>query len=145
MTDRKLIIRAYLLYEFKLGRSASSASWKLCTAFAEGTARNWFQKFRSGNETLKDEPRAGRPISLNNGDLKATIESDSCLTCHKLASKFNVSNETIRTSFAPAGKEMEDRRFLISFIKIGKDFFGHLIYTYIPSLQELKKILANCK
>ena len=54
MTDRKLIIRACLLYEFKLGTSASSASHKLCTAFGEGavserTARNWFQKFCSGN------------------------------------------------------------------------------------------------
>ena len=71
MTDRKLIIRACLLYEFKLGTSASSASRKLCTAFGEGavserTARNWFQKFQSGNETLEDELRAGRPISLHN-------------------------------------------------------------------------------
>ena len=36
MTDRKLIIRACLLYEFKLGTSASSASRKLCTVFGEG-------------------------------------------------------------------------------------------------------------
>ena len=70
MSDRKFII------EFKLGTSASYASHKLCTAFGEGavsekTARNWFQKFRTGNKTVEDEPRAGRPISLNNGDLKA--------------------------------------------------------------------------
>ena len=50
MIDRKLIIHACLLYEFKLGTSASSASPKLCTAFGEGavserTAQNWFQKF----------------------------------------------------------------------------------------------------
>ena len=47
MTDRKLIIRACLLYEFKLGTSASSASRKLCTAFgecavSERTTQNWF-------------------------------------------------------------------------------------------------------
>ena len=103
MTDRKLIIRACLLYEFKLGTGASSASRKLCTctAFGEGavsekTAQNWFQKFRSGNETLEDELRAGRPISLHNGNLKAAIDSDSCLTYHELASRFNVSDETIR-------------------------------------------------
>ena len=46
MTDKKLIIHACLLYEFKLGTSASYASHKLCTAFGEGavserTARNW--------------------------------------------------------------------------------------------------------
>ena len=106
MTERKLIIRACLLYEFKLGTSASG---KLCTAFGEGavserTARNRFQKFRSGNETLEDEPRAGRPISLNNGDLKAAKESDSCLTCHELASRFIVSDETIRLHLHQLGK-----------------------------------------
>ena len=36
MTDRKLIIHAYLLYNFKLGISASSTSRKLYTAFGEG-------------------------------------------------------------------------------------------------------------
>ena len=35
MTDRKLIIRACLLYEFKLGTSALSTSCKLCTAFGK--------------------------------------------------------------------------------------------------------------
>ena len=58
MTDRKLIIRACLLYEFKLGTSASR---KLCTAFGEGavserTTQNWFQLFHPGNETLENEP-----------------------------------------------------------------------------------------
>ena len=96
MTDRKLIIRACLLYKFKLGTSALSASFKLCTAFGEGavsekTARNWFQKFRSGNEALEDEPPTGRPIFLNNSNLKAAIESDLCLICHELASRFNGS------------------------------------------------------
>ena len=50
MTGRKLIFRACLLYEFKLGTNASSASRKLCTALGESavserTAQNWFQKF----------------------------------------------------------------------------------------------------
>ena len=36
MTDRKLTTCASLLYEFKLGTSASSASHKLCTPFGKG-------------------------------------------------------------------------------------------------------------
>ena len=58
MTGRKMIICACLSYEFKLGTSASSASRKLCKVFGKGavsekTARNWFQKFCFGKETLK--------------------------------------------------------------------------------------------
>ena len=105
MTARKLIIRACLLYEFKLGTRASSASRKLCIAFGEGavserTVRKWFQKFRSGNETHED----GRPISLHNGNLKAAIESHSCLICHEQASRFNVSDETVRLYLNQLGK-----------------------------------------
>ena len=44
MTDRKLIIRACLLYEFKLGTSASSASRKLCTVFGEGAGSEELHK-----------------------------------------------------------------------------------------------------
>ena len=104
-----MIIRACLLYEFKLGTSASSAFRKLCTVFGEGavserTAGNWFQKFCSGNETLEDEPQAGQPISLNNGGLKAAVESDSCLTCHELTSRLKVSYETIRLHLHQLGK-----------------------------------------
>ena len=112
MIDKKLIIRACQLYEFELGTSASSTSRKLCTAFGKGaiserTARNWFQKFRSGNETLEDELQAGRPISLHNGNLKAAIESDSCLTYHELASRFNVSDKTIRLHLNQLGKRQK--------------------------------------
>ena len=110
MTDKKLIIHACLLYEFKLGTSASSASCKLCTVFGEGavskrTAQNWFQKFQSGNKTLEDKLRAGQQISLHNGNLKAAIESDSYLTCRELASRFNVSDETIRLHLNQLGKK----------------------------------------
>lgn len=105
-----MVIHACLSYEFKLGTSASCASRKLCTALGEGavseqTARNWFQKFHCGNETLEDEPWAGQPISLNNEDLKAAIKSDSGLTCHELASRFNVSDETIRLHLHQLGEK----------------------------------------
>ena len=73
-------------------------------AVSERTAQNWIQKFCSGNETLEDEPQAGRPISLNNDDLNAAIESDLSLTCHELALRFHVSDETIRLHLHQLGK-----------------------------------------
>ena len=71
--------------------------YSICqSAISERTAQNWFQKFCSDNESLEVEPWAAWAISPNNNNLKAAIESNPCLTCHKLALRFNVSDETIR-------------------------------------------------
>lgn len=109
MTDRKVAIRSCLLYEYKLGTNASEACRKICLAFGEDavkerTARNWFQKFRSGNESLEDEPRSGRPVSIINSELKQAIEADSSLTCHELGLTFNCNEETIRNHLHEIGK-----------------------------------------
>lgn len=70
MADKKMLIRYFLIYEYKSGTNASRASYKLCSASGEVTesetsAYNCFLKFRCGNESLEDESRARRPISLN--------------------------------------------------------------------------------
>ena len=103
------IIRACLLYEFKLGTKAAEACCKICAAFGEGTiaertGQKWFKKFSSGNENLEDEPRSGRPSIKNNKDIKLEIEQDSSQTCQDLAFRFNVSDETICLHLHQLGK-----------------------------------------
>ena len=49
MAVSNAIIRACLLYEFKLGSKAAEACRKICTAFGEGavaerTSQKWFKK-----------------------------------------------------------------------------------------------------
>ena len=90
------IIRACLLYEFKLGTKAAEACRKICAAFGEGTiaertGQKWFKKFPSGNRNLEGEPRSGRPSIVNNEDIKLAIEQDSSQTCQDLALRFNVT------------------------------------------------------
>lgn len=109
MAVKNSIIRSCLLYEFKLESNASEASRKICSAFGEGavkerTARFWFEKFRSGDENLEDAPRNGRPVNMNNDDLRRAIESDSSQTCKELALIFNVNEETIRLHMHQIGK-----------------------------------------
>ncbi|OWR48199.1 SETMAR protein [Danaus plexippus plexippus] len=109
MAVSNAIIRACLLYEFKLGSKAAEAGRKICTALrkgavAERTSQKWFKKFVSGNESLDDEPRSGRPSTINNEDIKLAIEQDSSQTCQALALQFNVSDETIRMHLHQLGK-----------------------------------------
>ncbi|KAF2350504.1 Transposase type 1 [Trinorchestia longiramus] len=70
-----------MLHEFKLGHNASEASANINRAWGEEstrdqTVRKWFGKFRSGDESLKDEEGRGRLGSLENEQLHAAVEQN---------------------------------------------------------------------
>ncbi|GFY58190.1 histone-lysine N-methyltransferase SETMAR [Trichonephila inaurata madagascariensis] len=73
-----------------MGLSTTASSRRICQAFGnsavnERTARHWFQKFRSGDLSLCDKARTGRPQALDDEALKAAIEKDRSQTCGELA------------------------------------------------------------
>ncbi|XP_076049305.1 histone-lysine N-methyltransferase SETMAR-like [Oratosquilla oratoria] len=103
------LVRGCLLHDFKVGLSAAASSRRVCQAFGDSAvnecaARRWFKKFKSGELSLRDEPRSGQPQVLNDGVLKAAIEEDSSLTCGELPRQFNVSDETVRLHLHRLGK-----------------------------------------
>ena len=103
------VIRACLLYEYKLGSNAADTTRRVNIAFGEDaikerTVRKWFQKFRSGDEMLEDAPRCGRPASIDVASLKDAIASDSQQSCNQLALDFGVCKETIRRHKLILGK-----------------------------------------
>jgi [histone H3]-lysine36 N-dimethyltransferase SETMAR len=110
MAANKMLIRSCLLYEYKLGTKAAEAARKICTAFGDDavsdrTAQKWFKKFSSGDFSLIDEARSGRPKIINNEDIKEVVEANSSTTCLELAERFNVSDETIRLHLHQLGKK----------------------------------------
>ena len=46
--------------------------------------RNWFDTFRSGDFSLEDEQRSGRPNEVDDDRFKAIIESDHHVTLREI-------------------------------------------------------------
>ena len=73
--------RPIFLYEFKLNQNAAETGHKINQAFGndsvnERTVCRWFAKFRSGDFSLEDEPRSGRPTAILDEDLRTLVETD---------------------------------------------------------------------
>ena len=54
--------------------------------------RNWFNKFRSGDFSLKDEQRSGQPNEVDDNQIKVIIESDRNVIVREIKEMFFYNN-----------------------------------------------------
>ena len=100
--------RHILLFYFRKGKNASQAHKKLCAVYGdealkERQCQNWFDKFRSGDFSLKDEKRSGRSVEVNDDLIKAIIDSDRHSTTPEIAEKLHVSHTCIENHLKQLG------------------------------------------
>ena len=79
MENQKEHYRHILLFYFRKEKNASQAHKKLCAVYGdealkERLCQNWFNKFRSGDFSLKDEKRSDRPVKVDDDLIKAIID-----------------------------------------------------------------------
>ncbi|VDO66850.1 unnamed protein product [Heligmosomoides polygyrus] len=79
----RILLGHVLLYEFESGHSATEAYRNLCRVFGSeaASARSvycWFERFRSGNRSLEDEPRSGRLITISLDELRKLAGQHPC-------------------------------------------------------------------
>lgn len=106
----KTTIRGCLLYDFLSGISARESSRRLCAAFGEGvvsvrTAQEWFARFRLDDMTLEDQPRSGRPPTIENEELRNLVETDPRQTTREMATRLGRSNSTVHEHLIAIGKQ----------------------------------------
>ncbi|KOX68336.1 Histone-lysine N-methyltransferase SETMAR [Melipona quadrifasciata] len=109
MESKKVHIRHVMLWEFTQGNSAKATTEKICSVYGEGlisdrAVRSWFAKFRSGDTTLKDEPRAGRSSDLDDNLLKAILEQNPRQSTRDIAGRLNTSKSTVCRHLEKLGK-----------------------------------------
>src|SRR6185312_4978890 len=78
-------IRHIMLYHFEKGHKAAEAFRDPNELFGEGTigerqVRRWFERFKSGDTSLKDEGGRGRPSDFDDQALLDAVEEDESRT-----------------------------------------------------------------
>ncbi|XP_017767748.1 PREDICTED: histone-lysine N-methyltransferase SETMAR-like [Eufriesea mexicana] len=97
------------LYVYKLGNNAAKAARNINQAFGENAVNDrkvqrWFEKFRSGDFPLQNDPRGRPKTSVKNDDPKALVETNSTVSMRELATRMNVDHTTILRHLSEIGK-----------------------------------------
>lgn len=105
MNFDKTFFRHSLLYEYLLGRNATEAHRNLCIVFGTDTPTKrtceiWFERFRSGNYSIEDEPRSGRLASIDNDQLFFLVMSEPQMNTREIGDKLGVTHTTIENHLA---------------------------------------------
>ena len=105
----KRLIRTIFLFQFKLGRKAAETARDINEAFGlrttnDRTAQWWFNKFRSGDESLEDDERSGRPSDVDNDQLRALVEANPRTNVREHAEELDVTPTTISNHLKEIGK-----------------------------------------
>lgn len=100
--------RHILLFYFRKGVNASQAHKKLCAVYGDEALKErqcqyWFAKFRSGDFSLKDEERSGRPVEVDDDQIKAIIDNDRHSSTRDIAERLDVSHTCVQNRLRRLG------------------------------------------
>ena len=90
--------RHILLFYFRKRKNAEQAAKKLRDLYGEEASKdrqyqNWFNKFRSGDFSLKDKEHSGQPNEVDDDQIKAIIEPDSHVIVQEIEEMLKYQNQ----------------------------------------------------
>jgi len=143
--------RAYLAYFalwFNKGNNATESARNIKAIYGDRTisvsqCQRWFQKFRAGNYSLKDEPRPGRSVELDEDVLQILAEQNPIVTVEELTEKLGLGHSTIHRHLHAIGKNQQIESMDSSYIKKPHYLLGWSnIMTKLLLLSMMAKLLS---
>ncbi|GFU82583.1 histone-lysine N-methyltransferase SETMAR [Trichonephila clavipes] len=106
MSVDKVHLRHCILYEIQKESNASVACKNLCAVIGKDivhvrTCQRWFSNFRSGDLSLKESYRSGRPSKNNNDVLRSLLEKNPHLTSEEISKVFAIHHTTVGDLIKP--------------------------------------------
>ena len=97
--QKSIFVIFYFIISIK--EKTEQVATKLCDlngdkALKERQCRNGLIKFRSGDFSLKDEPRSGRQSNVDEDDIKVLIVLDHHVTVREIEAKLKIPKSTVR-------------------------------------------------
>ena len=101
-------IRYVLQFHYEKGKKAAQARKKICDVYGQdalsnATACRLFARFRSGNFSVKNAPRCGRPITEKVDEIIQMVHQDRHISSHEVARELNIHHSTVIDHLNQAG------------------------------------------
>ncbi|KAL1139196.1 hypothetical protein AAG570_009255 [Ranatra chinensis] len=92
--------RNLVLFYFKKGKKAAETCRKICAVYGEDAVtervcQKWFSRFRSGNFSVQDAPRSGRPTEINSDEVKEMVDTNPRYTTRQIADILKISKSSV--------------------------------------------------
>lgn len=108
MSEEKIAIRGLMRHYWKKGLNPTSTTKIICEFEGDNTVKrstvsDWFKRFNSGDTSLTDKPRSGRPSVLDEDDLQLAMESHPDASTRELSTLLGSSKDTIHRNLLKLG------------------------------------------
>lgn len=101
-------VRHIMLYEYNMGHNATLATKNIREVYGNeilsvSQCQRWFLKFRTGNYSLTDKSREGRPVEFDDDLLRRTVEHNPSVTVGELSDTLNARHSTVHRHLKTLG------------------------------------------
>jgi len=109
MAITKEHIRFSIHFAFHLKKNAAEATEMICAAYGKNavsraTCKKWYQRFRGGDFSLEDQPRAGRLQTFETDELQTLLDQNSAQTEKEFAEQLGLTQSAISIRLHAMGK-----------------------------------------